>query len=98
MSECASRGFDARDFIGVGMASQDSVGGAESVKFFAREKSLVGQERVERQAAMSLAQNAAIAVDPPGPGGIVAENVVVQDAQDLDERIGRADVPASGSL
>ncbi len=59
-----------------------------------REEALVREERVEREAAVPLAQDEAVAFRPARVAGVEPQHVVVQHAQDLDERKRGADVAA----
>ena len=64
VAERAGRGLDARNLAGLGMAAQDRVAVAEGVERLEREEALVGQHGVEREAAVALAQDHAVAIAP----------------------------------
>src|SRR5581483_46262 len=82
----AGRGLDAWNLAALRMAAEDAVDAAEGVELFGLDETLVGEQRVEREAAVALAEDAAVALGPVRPRGVVAHHVVVEDAQDLDQR------------
>ena len=93
VTETAGRRLDAWNVM-LGMAAEEAVGRAEFPQLRFREESLVRQNRVERQAAVPLAQQEPVAPWPPRISGIVAQHIVVHHAQDLYQREGGADVTA----
>src|SRR5204863_161032 len=93
VTETAGRRLDARNVM-LGMATEQAVGGAEFPELRFREKPFVRQNRVERQAAVPFAQQEPVAPWPPRISGVVAQHIVVHDAQDLHQREGGADVTA----
>ena len=62
------------------------------------EEALVRQHGIERQAAVPLAQDEAVALGPVRLGRVVAQEVVVEDADDLDQGKRRPDMPAPAVL
>src|SRR5579863_1777066 len=80
------------------MAAEDRRSAAEPVEFIEREKALVGQNRVEREASVPLAEDRTIAVGPLRLAGPVGQDVVVEHAHDLDKRERRSDVAAAAAL
>src|SRR5260370_12790811 len=64
MAESAGRGFDARDLDRFRMAAEDRIEPAKSVEDFEREETFVGEHDILREAAVPLAQNAAVALRP----------------------------------
>ena len=65
---------------------------AEAVEFLDREKAPVCQDGIERQAAVALAQDEAVAIGPAGFAGAMPQEIVVEDANDLDQGKSRTDV------
>ena len=53
-----------------------------------RDEPLVGEQDVERDAAVALAQDHAIAAWPFGLARTVTQHIVIKDPHDLDERHG----------
>ena len=71
---------------------------AEAVELLEREEAPIRQDGVERQTAMALAQDEAIALAPVRLGRIVAQEVVIEDANDLDQGKRRPDMPSPAIL
>ncbi len=94
MTERAGRRLDARHLAAFRMAAKDRVDPAEPVKLLGANEALVGQERIEREAAVTFAENAAVAVRPVRTLRVVEQDVVVENSQDFDERHRGADMPA----
>src|SRR5439155_5842100 len=90
--------LDAEHLAGIRVAAEDAVRRAELVQFAVREKTLVREDGIEREAAVALAQYAAVALFPLWVLRIEAEHVVVEHAEDFDERVGGADVAAARVL
>jgi hypothetical protein len=67
---------------------------AELVEMRWIEKPLVGEDCVEREAAVSLAQDEAVSAAPIGLLRTVAQHIVIEDAQNLDRRHRGADMSA----
>src|SRR5205085_9914730 len=89
-------GFDAGDQAEFGMTAQYAVVLAKRGQRVGREESLVGQDRVERQAAMALAEDATVPVRPARLRGAHVEDVVIEHAHDLDQGHGRPEMPSPG--
>src|SRR5262249_51719147 len=85
VAQGAGAGLDARR-DGLGMAAQNGVEAAEAVELLEREEAAVGEHGIEREAAMALAQDEAIALAPARFGRPIAQEVVVKDSDDFDER------------
>ena len=81
-----------------GWPPRNEVEVAEAVELLEREEAPIGQHGVERQAAMALAQDEAVALAPPRLGRIMAQEVVVEDANDLDQGKRRPDMPSPAIL
>ena len=64
VAERAGTGLNARHLVGVRVAAEDAVGGAEAVQLPVGEEALVREDRVEGEAAVPLAQDAAVAAGP----------------------------------
>ena len=92
VAERAGRGLNAGHFAGFRMAAKDRVAAAERVERVDGKKALVGQHDIERDAAVPLAQDHAVAVMPRRLCGPIAQDVVVEHAHDLDQRHRRADM------
>src|ERR1043165_8843091 len=86
MSQAPRRRFYAGYLAVLRMPAQDPIGLAELPQLRFRKKSLVGEHGVQRQAAVAFAQNAPVTAFPSRIAGIVLENVVIQHAEDLDQR------------
>src|SRR5215468_6027118 len=80
------------------MSSKNAVGFAELPQFALRKEPLVSQKCIERQAAMALAQNTAVAARPPRIRSIVFQHVIVENSENLHERKRRAQMAAIRSL
>ena len=98
MAERAGRGLDAGNLCGLGMAAEDRIAAAERVERLVGNETLFGQHDIERDAAMALAQDHAIAARPFRFVGAIAQDVVVEHAHDLDERHRRADMAALAAV
>src|SRR5882757_58926 len=85
MPKRARTGLDARH-DSFRMASEERIEMAKAVEFGHVEKPSVRQDGVERQAAVSLAQDEPVALAPAWFGRVVAKEVVVEDADDFDDR------------
>ena len=62
--ECAGRSLDARNLAGLRMAAQDRFATTERIQRLDGKEALVGQDHVERDTAVALAQDHAVAVAP----------------------------------
>jgi hypothetical protein len=98
VAERPGRGLDAGNLAGLGMAAEDRVAAAEGVEHVMREETLLGQHDILRDAAVPFRQDAAVALRPVRLGGAVAQDVVIEDAHDLDQRHRRADMPAGAAV
>src|ERR1700704_2480879 len=93
MAEGARAGFDARNDC-FRMAAEKRIVMAEAIEFLEREEAPIGQDRVERQTAMALAQDEAVTLAPVRLGRVVAQEGGIEDADDFDQRECRADMPS----
>ena len=91
----AGAGLDAGHLVRVRVAAENAVRRAEAVEFGLREEALVREHGVERETAVALAEDAAIAAGPLRFARVEAQHVVVEDAEDVDARERRADVAAA---
>ena len=71
---------------------------AEAVELAEVEEAAIRQHGVERQATVALAQDEAVALAPVRLGRVMAQKVVVEDPDDLDQGKCRADVPTPAIL
>src|SRR5882724_9992584 len=62
MAERAGRGFDARHLSALRVPTENAVDTAEAVEVVCRDEAFVGEDCIVREATMSLAQNAAVAL------------------------------------
>ena len=97
MPERARAGLDTGHH-GLGMSAQERVEVAETIKLGDREEAAIGEDGIERQAAMPLAQDEAIPLGPPGLCGPVPQEVVVKHPDDLDQRERRPDMASAAFL
>src|ERR1700730_795692 len=97
VAEGAGAGFDARNDR-FRMAAETRIVMAKAIQVLEREEPPIGQDGVERQAAMALAQDEAVALAPVRLGRVVAQEVVVEGADDLNQGQGRPDTPSSAIL
>jgi hypothetical protein len=95
VAERAGRRFDAGN-VRVGMTAQQRARRAlhAATPTSGRKEALVREHRVERQAAVTFAQDAAVALGPARFVAAYAQHVVVEHAQNFDQRERRADVSA----
>ena len=102
VAERTGRGLDARHLAALRVAAEDPVpGGRTSSARPSGKIALVGEHGVEREAAVPLAQDAAVARAPLRLLRAVAQHVVVEDAQissgDIEEPTWPRSPPASAS-
>ena len=62
------------------MTAQHAIKMAKAIELRHRGKAFVGQYRVEREATMAFAQNAAVPAQPIGVIGVERQNVVIEHA------------------
>src|SRR5216683_2840714 len=74
------------------MATQNRIAVAKSVESLDREEAFVGENDVERDTSMTLAQNHPISTKPSGLARSKAQDVIVKNPQHFDQRHSRADV------
>ena len=94
VAESAGRSLNAGHLASFRMAAKDRVAAAERVECVEREETLVSQHDIERDAAMTLAQDHAVTVTPLRLRWPIAQDVIVKHAHNLDKRHRRADVAA----
>jgi hypothetical protein len=80
------------------MATKDRVSTAEGVESFNRNKALVGQQDIERETTVALAQDHAIAFVPFRFRWAIAQHVVIEHAHDLNKGHRRANVTAPATV
>src|SRR4029077_5992538 len=86
VAERTRRSLNARNLVCFRMTPEDRIAVAEGVQRLDRDEALVGEKRVEREAAMAFAQYNAVAIAPfwlPRPA---TPHVVIEHAQNLDWR------------
>ena len=91
MAEGAGAGFDAGDDR-LRMPAEEGIEMAEAVEFLEREEAAIGEDGVERQAAVPLAQDETVSIAPTGFDGPVPQKVVVEDTDDLHQGKSGADM------
>src|SRR5882762_4157285 len=97
VTEGSRAGFDAGNDR-FRMSAEKRIEMAKAIEFLNREEAPIGQHGVERQTAMALAQDEAIALPPQRIGRLVPQKVVIKDANDLDQRKSRADMASPAIL
>src|SRR5580704_17044395 len=80
------------------MPAKNGIPAAKGVQRFVWNKTLFGQHHVLRDTTVTLAEDHAVAPAPLRLIGAKAQNVVVQNAHDFDERHRRADVSALAAM
>jgi hypothetical protein len=80
------------------MPAEEAVEAAELPELVLRKVTLLREKHVKREAPMSLAQDETVAVFPARPLRVVAQHVVVENAQDLDQRERGCEVAAAGAI
>ena len=98
MAERAGRSLDAWNFCGFRMAAENGITAAERVERLVGNETFFGKHHILRDAAMTLAQNHAITSGPFRLVGAKAQHIVVEHAQDLDERHRGADMAALAAV
>src|SRR5437763_921117 len=98
MTQASSRSFDPRHLARFGMSAEDAVRLAKFPELLFRKEFLIREDGVESEAAMPLAQNASIPFLPLRIFCIVAQNIIVEDSKNLNERECRAHMAASERL
>ena len=98
MAERTGRSLDAGNFRGFRMTAENRIAAAEGIERLERNEALVGEHHVQRDAAVALAQDHAVAAWPFRLVRPKAQHVVVEHAHDLDERHRGADMPALAAL
>ena len=78
------------------MSAQNTVGTAEAVQLRQREETAIGEQRVEREATVPLAEDRAVAIGVAWVRRVDPQHVVVEHADHFDQRQGRTDMAASG--
>ena len=81
MAQAARGSLDARHFAEFGVSTEDSVAFTELPQLGFREKTLLCQQHVERQAAVSLAQDKTVPLRPARIGRVISQNLVVKDTE-----------------
>ena len=97
VTEAAGGDLDARH-ARLGVSAEDAVETAEFPQFLRREEALLGEDHVERKAAMPLAQNEAVAALQRGIARVEVQHAVVEHPQNLDQRERRCEVAAAGGV
>src|SRR5689334_2095924 len=95
MPECAGRRLDPWYHPIFGMSAEDAVKAAEAVQLRQLEESAIGEQRIERQTTVSLAEDRAVAVRIARVVWIDPQHVVVENTDHLDQRQRRTDMSAS---
>ncbi len=98
VAERTGRGLDARDMTAFRMAAKPGARAALLLQFIDGEEAFIGQQGVLREAAMAFAENAAVALWIARIRRIDSQDVVIKDAQDLDQREGGADMAATAAF
>ena len=98
VTECAGAGFDAGHLVGVRVAAEDAVRGAEAVEFRLWEEPLVGEDGIERRQPWPLLRMQRSRSGQLRIPWVEAQHVVVQHAQDVDAGKRRAHMPAPRGL
>src|ERR1700680_3557928 len=98
MAERAGRCLHTGNFARFRMATKNGVAVAEGIERLKRDEAFVGEHDIEREAAMSFAQDHAVAVAPVRLLWPVAQDVVIQHAHDLNKRHRRADMAAPAAF
>ena len=83
MTEGARRGFDSGNLAVFWMAAEYTAGAAKTIQFGYWKDPLVRQHRVKGEAAVALAQDAAVSLWPFGVLGVVSKHFVVQHTKNL---------------
>ena len=76
------------------MSTEDSVGFTKLPQLGLREKTLLRQQHIERQAAVSFAQDKTVPLRPARVGRVIFQNLVVKDTEHFHQRERRTDVAA----
>ena len=71
---------------------------AEAVELLDREETAIGQNGIERQAAMAFAQDEPVAIAPARLSRIMTQKVIIEDANDLNQRQCRANMAPAAIL
>ncbi|MGY4338306.1 hypothetical protein ACVWW3_003212 [Bradyrhizobium sp. LM2.9] len=95
VSKCAGRRLDARHHSVFGMSAQNAVGAAEAVELRQGKEAAIGQQRIERQTPVPLAEDRAVAGRIARVVRIDPQHVVVEYADHFDQRQCRTDMSAS---
>ena len=90
LTEGAGAGVNAGGLVLVGMPLQVASELAQSHKLLLREEALVRQHRVERGAAMTLAQDETVTIRHLRIGGVNVHHVIIQRDQLVDAGQGAA--------